>query len=217
MEAQAVQNAASNQTVPVRTVLADLSNTLHAESDTAASAMSSLKSLQMKIFRARNSKDEKLPKSVSDLLDMPDKYKKLDSGEDFLLAAEDVGDNEVLLIYMSSFGERILKGSPLWLCDGTFRCVPNEFGQLYVIHGSKENSEHVFPACYCLLPNKLGSTYNRMFDIIKTKLDFAEDKNIQIYVDFEAAVINSLRLHFPNCSINGCNFHWKKRIFENVG
>ena len=46
---------------------------------------------------------------------MPPEYKKLDSGEEFLVAAEDVGENEVLLVFMSSFGERVLKKSSTWL------------------------------------------------------------------------------------------------------
>ena len=103
-----VANAAKNPNVPIRTTLANLSNALHAESEAAASSMSSLKALQMRVYRARIADQPKLPKAKNELLDMPDKYRNLDSGERFLVAAEDVGEEEILLVFMSNFGAGIL-------------------------------------------------------------------------------------------------------------
>ena len=90
---------------------------------------------------------------------MPEKYCKLDSGEEFLVAAEEVGEGEVVLVFLSDFGARVMSKSPVWVADGTFKCVPPQFGQLYVVHGSKHDSDKLFPACYCLLPNKQSETY----------------------------------------------------------
>ena len=108
----------------------------------------------MRIYRARRADQPKLPKSSLELLNMPAEYKKLDSGEDFLLAAEDVGENEALLVYMSSFGERVLSKSSTWLADGTFKCVPDLSKHMYVVFGAKQDSHVIFPACYCLLSKK---------------------------------------------------------------
>ena len=216
IENAAVVNASNNPNVPIRTTLANITNSLHAESDAAASSMSSLKSLQMKIYRARSSNQPKLPKNNKELLDMPEKYCKLDSGEEFLVAAEEVGEGEVVLVFLSDFGARVMSKSPVWVADGTFKCVPPQFGQLYVVHGSKHNSDKLFPACYCLLPNKQSETYLKMFNIIKSKLS-TDNNPRQISIDFEAAAALAIREAFPNTQVDGCNFHWKKCIFENVG
>ena len=147
---------------------------------------------------------------------MPPEYKKLDSGEDFLVAAEDVGENEVLLVFMSSFGERVLRKSSTWLSDGTFKCVPAHFGQMYVVFGAKQDSPIIFPACYCLLPNKKYDTYLRMWSIIKSRLNISNDPQV-VNIDFEAAAISAVKDVFPTTQVDGCNFHWKRCIFDNVG
>ena len=147
---------------------------------------------------------------------MPAEYKKLDSGEDFLLAAEDVGENEALLVYMSSFGERVLSKSSTWLADGTFKCVPDLFKQMYVVFGAKQDSPVIFPACYCLLPNKKYDNYLRMWSIIKSKLNISHDPQV-VNIDFEAAAVAAIKETFPNTQVDGCNFHWKKCIFDHVG
>ena len=79
IEAEAVENAARNPNLPAWTVLANLSNTLHSTSEAASSSMSTLKSIQMKIYRARIQGHPKLPKDSSDLLNMPAEFAKLDS------------------------------------------------------------------------------------------------------------------------------------------
>ena len=51
MEAKVVQNAASNPTIPCRTLLGHLSNKLQTESITAATSISRSIALKMKIYR----------------------------------------------------------------------------------------------------------------------------------------------------------------------
>ena len=84
------------------------------------------------------------------------------------------------------------------------------------VHGSKKDSGILFPACYCLLPNKRNDTYLRMISIIKSKLS-NNDNPKHITIDFEVAAAAAIRESFPDVQVDGCNFHWKKCIFENVG
>ena len=71
------------------------------------------------MLRHKTLGDETLPKTIDDLLQLPYKYKHLESGERFLLSAAKLGDG-VVLVYMSDFGRRILAESKQWCMDGTF-------------------------------------------------------------------------------------------------
>ena len=57
---------------------------------------------------------------------------------------------------------RSLGKCKLWMMDGTFKCVPNLFGQLYTVHG--EIGGYVVPLVFMLLPNKQAATYRSVFD-----------------------------------------------------
>ena len=216
LEDELVNNAARNPTLPTRQVMADLSNQLNTESMEASTSMSTTQSLKMRIFRARSKLEDKLPNKADDLMNLSEKYRKLDSGADFLIGNEDLGDGQVLLVFMSDFGKRVLEKSSVWMSDGTFKCVPPQFAQLYVVHGSHTDSSTIFPACFGLLLNKQASTYNRFFEIMKEHLNPGLEP--QVYnIDFELAAMSAIREHFPSATIDGCNFHWKKAIFDNVG
>ena len=103
IEKEAIENAARNPTIPTRNILCSLSNTLQTDSPAAAASMSRLATLKMKIYRARRDKlgVNTLPKTSQDMLNLPEEYKKLDSGEQFLVSAEMVDDEHVSLIFMS--------------------------------------------------------------------------------------------------------------------
>ena len=166
-----IENAVENPTIPCRAVLADLTNTLHADSLEAATSMNKLATLKMKIYRARKSalKEDKLPSTADDLMNLPDDYTKLDSGENFLVSAANLSEeDDVALIFMSDFGKRILESSEDWFMDGTFATVPEQFCQLYVIMGSQRGK--LFPASFMLLPNKQGATYGHALDVIKEQV-----------------------------------------------
>lgn len=72
------------------------------------------------MFRRKTQGEDILPQTNSDLLNLPTTYKTLDSGEEFLLAADEM-DGGVALIFMSDFGRRILAHSEQWWLDGTFK------------------------------------------------------------------------------------------------
>ena len=157
----------------------------------------------------------KLPRTSEDLLNLPDAYTKLDSGERFLVSAEMLYES-VALVFLSDFGKRILKNSVDWCMDGTFSSKPKEFSQLYVIFGSGgPPSSYVYPCAYALLPNKESSTYNHLFSVLLKETEHTP-KSIQI--DFEQSVIRAAHDVFgTDISIKGCRFHRKKNLFHQVG
>ena len=55
MQKFAIENAAKNPTLPCRSVLANLANTLQTDSPAAASSMDKLATLKQRIYRARKS------------------------------------------------------------------------------------------------------------------------------------------------------------------
>ena len=71
------------------------------------------------------------------------RYSKID-GEQFLQCAKILPPNRyvkepIMVLFMSSFGQRLLETSDSWMMDGTFN-VESPFKQLYVIftyHKSK--------------------------------------------------------------------------------
>jgi len=63
---------------------------------------------------------------------------------------------------------------------------------------------------YALLPNKRQETYDRLFGLIKTIWPLFNPTSISL--DFEMAVINSVRQVFPRAELHGCLFHLTKSI-----
>jgi len=61
---------------------------------------------------------------------------------------------------------------------------------------------------YALLPNKRQETYDGLFRRIKTI--WPPFNPTSICLDFEMAVINSVRQAFPRAELHGCLFHLKK-------
>jgi hypothetical protein len=55
--------------------------------------------------------------------------------------------------------------------DGTFKICPKSFYQLYTIHaeiGSNQDYLNIIPIIYALLPDKKITTYELLFELIKS-------------------------------------------------
>jgi len=92
--------------------------------------------------------------------------------------------------------------------DGTFTLASSLFNQVFVILAKR--AEYVFPVMYALLPNKRQETYDRLVGLIKTIWPLFNPTSISL--DFEMAVINSVRQVFPRAELHGCLFHLTKSI-----
>ena len=98
--------------------------------------------------------------------------------------------------------------------DGTFSVAPRLFYHLYTLHICFRG--FFLPLIYALLPDNTKDTYYDMFSIIKRKmanLDLQFNPTTMMS-DLEIGMISTLRLHFPNTELKGCNFHFSQAIWR---
>lgn len=96
-------------------------------------------------------------------------------------------DNQINIFSCFSNMKSLCSVETLYM-DGTFEYCVNHFTQFFTIHGFK-NGQYV-PLVFCLLPNKLKTTYNTLFNIIIEK---CREKGLHwspttIVIDFEVAI-----------------------------
>lgn len=123
----------------------------------------------------------------------------------------DDGGSDKILIFCTKIVRRVIRANPAgrYLGDGTFKCAPKPFYQIFSLHldlGSNENTTNICPMIYGLLPNKTEETYVRFFQLVKDILGL---KMGSFKCDYENAIINAV---FPDVSINACFFHFQKAV-----
>ena len=153
------------------------------------------------------------PTSLADL-EIPAKYTLTLNDEPFLLA--NLGTADRILIFSTDSDLKQLADSSNWHVDGTFKCAPGIFTQLYSIHGVKSST--TLPLVYALLPNKTESTYLRFLQELKS-LAAARELELkpqQIMSDFEIAFLNACQKTFPTTQPKGCYFHFSQCIWRKI-
>jgi len=65
--------------------------------------------------------------------------------------------DERILIFFTKENLELMEKCNNWFVDGTFKCTPTLFTQIYTIHVLKTNS--LIPTVYALLPNKSQKAY----------------------------------------------------------
>ena len=126
--------------------------------------------------------------------------------------------SEMFLRFLSSFvllSLHRMSTAREWWMDGTFSANPTVFSQLYTIH-IKVHEEFI-PQLWCLLPDKQGTTYVRLFQLLKQE---ALNNNTQllpntIHVDFEMAVMQAVRSEFLIDAV-GCLFHFSQSVLRHM-
>ena len=98
--------------------------------------------------------------------------------------------------------------------DGTFKSCPSLFYQLFTINIFVEDQQVLVG--YMLLPGKSRQIYDRAFlslkqAMLEMDIDF---EPLEFLVDFEIALHQSIRLHFPGTLIRGCYFHFNQAIWR---
>lgn len=137
-------------------------------------------------------------------------------GTDFLIYDGFVHSNEddenKMLIFGTLESLEALKSSKHWYCDGTFDVAPDNFYQLYTVHGI--SNEKIFPCLYALFTNKRQCMYEDFFNLVK---EFCEGRTPEsITFDFEKAALNAAKLAFPNVLVHGCFFHLRQSIYRKI-
>jgi len=145
-------------------------------------------------------------------IELPDEYKKLPTGENFLLFDSGVGDINRILIFGTDITSSLLAQSPNWFMDGTFAIVPELFFQLYTVHALIGGD--VISCLYFLLPNKTTETYERVFMEIKALIPNAQPATVMM--DYEKAAMNSVAECCPGIDVQGCFYHLSQSIYRKV-
>ena len=116
--------------------------------------------------------------------------------------------NGNMLILATDSNIRTLAQCETWFIDGTFRCVPTLYKQLYTIHGTINGFS--MPLVYALLQSKTVQTYELFFQRIINYGNIL-GVNLQptnIKSDCEAGVIAAVNTSFPNANHQLCYFHF---------
>ncbi|XP_068225286.1 uncharacterized protein [Palaemon carinicauda] len=99
-----------------------------------------------------------------------------------------------------------------WACDGTFKCSPEIYYQLFTLHIVIKNIS--IPRIFVLLPDKSQVTYSRFFSALKDLRPSFQSETLM--VDFEKASVNAFSAVFPTIKVTGCLFHMAKNIYRHI-
>lgn len=169
------------------------------------------------------------PVSLSELKEIPDKYRFTASGEMFLLydsfVDEEWESEGRIIVYGTRENLRHLSKSKMWFIDGTFSSAPSMFTQLFAILGTATQvingveEEFGIPFVYALLNSKDETAYTKVLRVVLTaieQLGLTVTTN-NIMTDFELGIINACRTVFPNSEVKCCFFHLKQSIYKRIG
>ena len=117
------------------------------------------------------------------LPELPPEYQVTSAGERFLIHDSGIGDEKRILIFGSPDALQLLRESPHWFGDGTFKVCPRIFFfQVYTLHGLVQ--DRIISCIYALLPDKSEDPYRRFFEEVRNTLDL-EHSPQDIMIDFE--------------------------------
>ena len=119
-------------------------------------------------------------------------------------------DGNRLIIFASDTMLDILREAETWMMDGTFKCSPNLFFQLYTIHGVLRG--YTIPAVYALMPGKRIASYSRLFEILNNHAPELNPRTV--IMDFERAPSTALLRVFPEARIQRCFFHLSQSVWR---
>lgn len=123
-----------------------------------------------------------------------------------------------LLIWSSNYQMNILKSvtkDDQMYIDGTFDICPEGCEQMVVLHIRKKGSNISVPIMFILLQRKDEMCYWWMWLVITQLVpELLTLDKMFMACDFEWAMHNALKAHFPNIEIIGCKFHLVKAIYR---
>ena len=165
------------------------------------------------IYAARRSVLPIQPKNIKEVHRFLDSEAVDDILDSSYILENDCKRNIVLL--SSSANLKVLSKSTAWFVDGTFKCSPKYFLQMFTIHGLVNG--HYIPLVFCLFNKKTVATYKRVFQVLTEAL---AERKLQsaptlIYADFEKAIQTAVHAVWSKARIRGCRFHlaqawWRK-------
>lgn len=135
-----------------------------------------------------------------------DRLKLTDRGENFVFH-----EDKTLIVFTTASNLGILKSCKHWFADGTFKVCPDEFYQMFTLHGLFKSQ--IVPLVYGLLMGKKAEDYDDFFKVVMDEGDFNPET---ILTDFEAATIKSVKGLFPRALHKGCLFHYGQCVWRKI-
>ena len=128
----------------------------------------------------------------------------------------DTNDKDRIIAFSSDIELSILSKSKRWHIDGTFKCCPDLFNQVFTIHGWYQ--EHMYYAVTFLLIGKSTTIYVKALNnLIKSSSDLGFELNPNfIKSDYELNIINAFKTIYPSVEIKGCYFHFIQALWKNI-
>lgn len=117
-----------------------------------------------------------------------------------------------IIIFTTVSNISLLKNSSIWIVDGTFKVVPKEFLQLYIIHGKIFTK--IFPLIYILMTNKNQNDYEYVIKIIMEQFELQLPENL--IMDFEVSQYNAFKKASKLGNIYFCLFHFGQCIWRKI-
>jgi len=117
------------------------------------------------------------------------------------------------VVFGTKFSLRILAKAKRWYLDGTFKIVPRNYKQMYIIIAKYD--ENNYPCVYLLLTSRSEVLYSSAFSHIKNLLlgyNFTLEGESAM-LDYELAARNALKVIFPNLILKFDYFHFSKCLW----
>ena len=187
-----MKEKAANSNEQPRKIVQDTTATITSD---CAVALPKYKSLARSIQRQRG-----WGNNLTTLKDMaiPSELQLTVRGENFL-AYDSGSDDRETFIFSTEQNLDLLESTPQWHADGTFKCCPALFYQLYTVHGVLNG--HTIPLVYMLLKRKTKKLYLGALNELKEINQCFQP--ILITIDFEIACLLAFEELFPKVSIKG--------------
>lgn len=125
----------------------------------------------------------------------------------------DSGSNDVdrLIIFTTNTNFIHLNNAKVWISDGTFKCFPREFSQLYIIFEKVFKKD--FHLVFMLMKSRTELAYTRSFNVLK-------EHNVKfpdfLIIDFKIQAFNAVKKISNNINIKFCLFHFGQCIWRRI-
>lgn len=146
---------------------------------------------------------------IKEYEDIPECLKVTNNNEKFLFYDSGINNPDRILIYSTYANLNILSDCETWLSDGTFKSVPKEYYQLYVIHAMFFKTR--IPLVYIYMKSKHESVYREIFDFLKNTVK--KEPKVLI-TDFEIGPASAFSSIFKHAHVFGCYFHFSQIIWR---
>ena len=99
--------------------------------------------------------------------------------------------------------------------DTTYKCIPPTFHKykLFIISAYNFLKRNINICCFCLIPNELEITYQKVFETLKNIYKF---NPIIFTLDFSKSISKAITNIFPHCIQIKCLFHYIQALVKKL-